>query len=362
MKAILLNYGKRFHLLLLNFITFFEIYFKTFCKKKGDIFMQERINNAQNKLTTTDFNVLNYLMTNKQKIQNQSIHEITEKTFTSSASIVRLAKKLGFSGFSEMKYYIKSELEDNSEQFKSSISLLEQETIKVAEAAKVIENAQRDINIAFMNELSIIFNMMDIDTRAVLDAAETKWNFKKFSPGLVGGHCIGVDPYYLTHKAEQLGYHPDVVLAGRRINDGMGKYVAENTVKELIDADINIKHAKVAILGFTFKENVPDIRNTRTIDIINELADYGITPLIHDPQADYEEAYEEYGIHFNTYDEIKDLDAIVLTVEHHEYKKLTKNDFDKLYSNNSIKKVMIDVKGVLNRKEMLADNYNYWRL
>lgn len=236
------------------------------------------------------------------------------------------------------------------------------ETIKVAEAAKVIENAQRDINIAFMNELSIIFNMMDIDTRAVLDAAETKWNFKKFSPGLVGGHCIGVDPYYLTHKAEQLGYHPDVVLAGRRINDGMGKYVAENVVKELIDADINIKHAKVAILGFTFKENVPDIRNTRTIDIINELADYGITPLIHDPQADYEEAYEEYGIHFNTYEEIKDVDAIILTVEHDEYKELTKSDIDKLYSGNGTKKVMIDVKGILNREEMLADNYNYWRL
>src|SRR5699024_1450690 len=236
------------------------------------------------------------------------------------------------------------------------------ETIKVAEAAKVIENAQRDINIAFMNELSIIFNMMDIDTRAVLDAAETKWNFKKFSPGLVGGHCIGVDPYYLTHKAEQLGYHPDVVLAGRRINDGMGKYVAENVVKELIDADINIKHAKVAILGFTFKENVPDIRNTRTIDIINELADYGITPLIHDPQADYEEAYEEYGIQFNTFDEIKDVDAIILTVEHDEYKELTKVDIEKLYSDNGTKKVMIDVKGILNRKEMLADNYNYWRL
>lgn len=234
-------------------------------------------------------------------------------------------------------------------------------TIKVAEAAKVIENAQRDINIAFMNELSIIFNMMGIDTREVLDAAETKWNFKKFSPGLVGGHCIGVDPYYLTHKAEQLGYHPEVVLSGRRINDGMGKYVAENVVKQLIDADINIKHAKVAVLGFTFKENVPDIRNTRTIDIIEELADYGITPLIHDPQADYDEALEEYGLQFNEYNEIKDVDAIILTVGHEEYKQLTKADIDKLYGTNGTKKVMIDVKGILNREEMLVD-YNYWRL
>lgn len=234
-------------------------------------------------------------------------------------------------------------------------------TIKVAEAAKVIENAQRDINIAFMNELSIIFNMMDIDTREVLDAAETKWNFKKFSPGLVGGHCIGVDPYYLTHKAEQLGYHPEVVLSGRRINDGMGKYVAENVVKQLIDADINIKHAKVAILGFTFKENVPDIRNTRTIDIINELEDYGIAPLIHDPQADYDEALEEYGLQFKKYDEIKDVDAVILTVGHEEYKQLTKADIDKLYGTNGTKKVMVDVKGILNRQEMSTD-YNYWRL
>lgn len=234
-------------------------------------------------------------------------------------------------------------------------------TIKVAEAAKVIENAQRDINIAFMNELSIIFNMMDIDTREVLDAAETKWNFKKFSPGLVGGHCIGVDPYYLTHKAEQLGYHPEVVLSGRRINDGMGKYVAENVVKQLIDADINIKHAKVAILGFTFKENVPDIRNTRTIDIIDELADYGITPLIHDPQADYDEALEEYGLQFKEYDEIKDVDAVILTVRHEEYKQLTKADIDKLYGTNGTKKVMIDVKGIFDRQEMSTD-YNYWRL
>lgn len=237
------------------------------------------------------------------------------------------------------------------------------ESIKVAEAAKVIENAQRDINIAFMNELSVIFNMMDIDTKSVLEAAGTKWNFLKFSPGLVGGHCIGVDPYYLTHKAEQLGYHPEVVLSGRRINDGMGKYVAKNLVKQLIKADINIKHAKVAILGFTFKENVPDIRNTRVIDIIDELEDYGIAPLIHDPQADYEEAYEEYGIQFNTYEEIKDVDAIILTIGHDEYKAMKKADFDKLYkTDENENKIMIDVKGLLDRKEVEANGYNYWRL
>lgn len=237
------------------------------------------------------------------------------------------------------------------------------ESIKVAEAAKVIENAQRDINIAFMNELSIIFNMMNIDTKAVLEAAGTKWNFLKFSPGLVGGHCIGVDPYYLTHKAEQLGYHPDVVLSGRRINDGMGKYVAENLVKQLIDADLNIKQAKVAILGFTFKENVPDIRNTRVVDIIEELEDYGIIPLIHDPQADYDEAFEEYSLRFNEFEEINELDAIILTVEHEEYKAMSKEDFDKLYkdSGNS-EKIMVDVKGMLNRKELESNGYNYWRL
>lgn len=237
------------------------------------------------------------------------------------------------------------------------------ESIKVAEAAKVIENAQRDINIAFMNELSVIFNMMDIDTKSVLEAAGTKWNFLKFSPGLVGGHCIGVDPYYLTYKAEQLGYHPEVVLSGRRINDGMGKYVAENLVKELIQEDINIKHANVAILGFTFKENVPDIRNTRVTDIIDELNAYGITPLIHDPQADYNEAYEEYGIQFNTFEEIKDVDAVILTVGHDEYKAMTKEDFDKLYkAEKEASKIMIDVKGLLDRKEVESNGYNYWRL
>ena len=171
-------------------------------------------------------------------------------------------------------------------------------SIKVAEAAKVIENCQRDINIAFMNELSIIFNRMGIDTKSVLEAAGTKWNFLKFYPGLVGGHCIGVDPYYLTYKAERLGYHSQIILAGRRINDGMGKYVAENCVKNLIKADIPVKAAKVAILGFTFKENCPDIRNTRVIDIYNELWEYGITSEISDPNADAREAKGLYGVEF----------------------------------------------------------------
>ena len=170
------------------------------------------------------------------------------------------------------------------------------ESIKVAEAAKVIENSQRDINIAFMNELSIIFNKMGIDTQSVLKAAGTKWNFLKFYPGLVGGHCIGVDPYYLTYKAEMLGYHSQVILAGRRINDDMGKYAAQNAVKKLISADKSVKGARVAILGFTFKENCPDTRNTKVIDIVNELREYGIEPVICDPEADSAEAKRLYGI------------------------------------------------------------------
>lgn len=237
------------------------------------------------------------------------------------------------------------------------------ESIKVAEAAKVIENSQRDVNIAFMNELSIIFNMMGIDTKAVLEAAGTKWNFLPFTPGLVGGHCIGVDPYYLTYKAEQMGYHSQVVLAGRRINDDMGKYVAENTIKQLIKADKNIHEAKVGIIGFTFKENVPDTRNTRVIDIIHELKEYGVSPLVYDPVADKEEALEEYGLKFNTIEEMHDLDAVILTVAHEEFKDFTKTDYEKLYKDeNNNHKVMIDVKGQLDRKEFEMDGYNYWRL
>lgn len=237
------------------------------------------------------------------------------------------------------------------------------ESIKVAEAAKVIENSQRDINIAFMNELSIIFNKMGIDTKAVLEAAGTKWNFLKFFPGLVGGHCIGVDPYYLTYKAEMLGYHSQVILAGRRINDDMGKYVAENVVKKLIAAERPIKNAKVAILGLAFKEDCPDTRNTKVVDIINELKEYGITPVVCDPVADASEAKKLYGIEFVPMSEVRDMDAVVVAVAHEEFKKLNLSDIDKLFKKgDNCNKVLVDVKGILCRKACEKENYNYWRL
>lgn len=237
------------------------------------------------------------------------------------------------------------------------------ESIKVAEAAKVIENSQRDINIAFMNELSIIFNKMGIDTKSVLEAAGTKWNFLKFYPGLVGGHCIGVDPYYLTYKAEEMGYHSQIILSGRRINDDMGKYVAENTVKNLIKADVPVKNAKVAILGFTFKENCPDTRNTKIIDIYNELREYGITPVIADPEADSDEAKRLYGIEFIDINDIKNCDAVILAVAHEQFKNLGQADFDKMFkSGRNEEKVLVDIKGLLSRKEYEKAGYKYWRL
>ena len=237
------------------------------------------------------------------------------------------------------------------------------ESIKVAEAAKVIENSQRDINIAFMNELSIIFNKMGIDTQSVLKAAGTKWNFLKFFPGLVGGHCIGVDPYYLTYKAEQLGYHSQIILSGRRINDDMGKYVAESVVKNLIRADVTIKQAKVAILGFTFKENCPDTRNTKIIDIYNELREYGITAQIADPTADADEAQRLYGVEFVDMAQIRDCDAVILAVAHDVFRNLTQKDFEKLFkAGDNSTKVLADIKGLLDRKEYESAGYNYWRL
>ena len=232
--------------------------------------------------------------------------------------------------------------------------------IKVAEAAKVIENSQRDINIAFMNELSIIFNKIGIDTKSVLEAAGTKWNFLKFYPGLVGGHCIGVDPYYLTYKAEMLGYHSQVILAGRRINDDMGKYVAENVVKHLIKTEKSVKNAKVAILGFTFKENCPDTRNSKIYDIVKELREYGIEPVITDPTADAAEAKKLYGIEFSDMNSIKGMDAIVLAVAHDSFAKLTVNDIDAMLGEG--KKVLIDIKGLLNRETFEKAGYSYWRL
>ena len=234
------------------------------------------------------------------------------------------------------------------------------ESIRVAEAAKVIENSQRDINIAFMNELSIIFNRMGIDTQAVLTAAGTKWNFLPFKPGLVGGHCIGVDPYYLTYKAEQMGYHSQVILAGRRINDNMGKYVAENAVKCLIAADKPVKGARVAILGFTFKENCPDTRNSRVVDIIRELGEYGIQPVVCDPCADAAEAEREYGLVFTPQAAIADMDAVILAVAHDAFRSLTVAQTDAFYGAG--KKVMIDVKGLLSRGDYEAADYIYWRL
>lgn len=254
------------------------------------------------------------------------------------------------------------------------------ESIKVAEAAKVIENSQRDINIAFVNELSIIFNKMGIDTKAVLEAAGTKWNFLKFSPGLVGGHCIGVDPYYLTHKAEQLGYHSQVILSGRRINDGMGKYVAECTVKNLIKAGKQVRNAHVAILGMTFKEDCPDVRNSKVIDIISELKEYGVNVLVTDPLAEKKEVEEEYGVELTKLEDIKDMDAVIVAVGHKEYLELSLEDIKGLYAVNMLATntgevidevamdledsglVLVDVKGIFDRKEAESKNYLYWRL
>lgn len=238
------------------------------------------------------------------------------------------------------------------------------ESIKVAEAAKVIENSQRDINIAFMNELSIIFHKIGIDTKAVLEAASTKWNFLEFYPGLVGGHCIGVDPYYLTYKAEQLGYRSQVILSGRRINDGMGKYIAENTVKSLIQTDSAVKQAKVAILGFTFKENCQDTRNTKVFDIIEELRSYGIEPVVADPVADRAEAKRLYGVDIVDISDLQrrhEMDAVIITVAHDDLKHLTMEDVESLYAPQKMK-VIIDVKGILDKNAYKKAGYLYWRL
>jgi UDP-N-acetyl-D-galactosamine dehydrogenase len=217
-------------------------------------------------------------------------------------------------------------------------------SIRVAEAAKVIENAQRDINIAFVNELSKIFNKMDIDTQDVLEAASTKWNFLKFTPGLVGGHCIGVDPYYLAQKAQEVGYHPEIILAGRRLNDDMGRYVASQLVKLMIDRGKTIKGNRVLLLGITFKENCPDIRNTKVVDIHEELLTYGLDVDIHDPWADTEEVLDEYGLEIlSEFPEKNGYDAILLAVAHHEFK-----DIDlKKYRDEDV--VIYDVKGILDR-------------
>ncbi len=232
-------------------------------------------------------------------------------------------------------------------------------SIKVAEAAKVIENTQRDLNIALMNELSLLFHKMGIDTMEVLEAAGTKWNFLPFRPGLVGGHCIGVDPYYLTHKADKLGYHPQVILAGRRINDGMGKYIAEQTVKQMIQAGFPVKGAHVNVLGLTFKENCPDLRNSRVIDVVRELASFGVTVSVHDPIADPTEAVHEYGVTLTPWEELPRAHAVVAAVAHGEYKRRPVEDLLEKIEPNGI---YVDVKCQADAAALNARGIQVWRL
>ncbi|WP_423680123.1 nucleotide sugar dehydrogenase [Undibacterium sp. WLHG33] len=232
-------------------------------------------------------------------------------------------------------------------------------SIKVAEAAKVIENTQRDLNIALMNELAIIFNKIGIDTIEVLQAAGTKWNFLPFRPGLVGGHCIGVDPYYLTHKAERLGYHPDVILAGRRINDEMGAYIAQQTIKQLIKAGTAVKNAKINVLGLTFKENCSDLRNSKVVDLINELKEYGCEVTVHDPVASSEESLHEYGIPLISWDSLPEADALVVAVSHNEILSLP---ITNLLSKLKPSGLLVDVKSRFDRDYVIGAGYKVWRL
>ncbi|MFH1413990.1 MAG: nucleotide sugar dehydrogenase [Candidatus Omnitrophota bacterium] len=236
-------------------------------------------------------------------------------------------------------------------------------SIKCAEAAKVIENTQRDLNIALINELAIIFNKMGIDTLSVLKAAGTKWNFIKMFPGLVGGHCIGVDPYYLTFKAEEIGYHPQVILAGRRINDNMGRFIAQETVKLLIEAKKRVKGAKVMVMGITFKENISDIRNSRVIDIIKELKDYGVNVVVCDPLADKKSVKKEYGIKLTEYKPNLKSDAIVIAVSHDIFKRdLTITNLKRHLKNNHTGGVVVDVKGSFDQELLQDSGLLYWRL
>ena len=236
-------------------------------------------------------------------------------------------------------------------------------SIKVAEAAKVVENSQRDINIAFMNELAMIFNRMDIDTNDVIKAMNTKWNALNFYPGLVGGHCIGVDPYYFIYEAEKLGYHSQIILSGRKINDSMGEFVADAIIKKLILANKVARQAKVVIFGLTFKENCPDTRNSKVVDIINTLNEYGIKPIVVDPMADKKEAKQEHGIEIADIDSIKDVDCLVFAVAHDDFKKMPLDEIDSLYADIDDKeKILIDVKSIFDRKEVEKKCYSYWNL
>lgn len=235
------------------------------------------------------------------------------------------------------------------------------ENIKVAEAAKVIENSQRDINIAFMNEIAMVFNEMDIDTNAVIEAASTKWNFLKFKPGLVGGHCIGVDPYYFIYKAEELGYHSQIIAAGRRINDGMADFVVSNIIKEMIKSGKVVKGTKVLVMGITFKENCPDIRNTKVVDIIKGLEEYGINVKVYDPVADKIDAKEVYGIDLISENELHGFDCVVSAVMHTELKKYSVDDISKMHK-SGVEKILIDVKGIYKKEDVIRKNIRYWSL
>ena len=236
-------------------------------------------------------------------------------------------------------------------------------SIKTAEAVKVVENSQRDINIAFVNELAMVFDRMGIDTNEVIDGMNTKWNALNFRPGLVGGHCIGVDPYYFVYEAEKLGYHSQIITAGRKINDGMGEFVADAAIKQLVLAGAAPKTAKVVIFGLTFKENCPDIRNSKVEDIIKRLREYGITPMVIDPWAEPDAAYEEYNVELSEPDAIHDADCIILAVAHAEFREITLVEYSRFFGDKpNEKKVLIDVKGILPYEDVKASGMRYWRL
>lgn len=236
-------------------------------------------------------------------------------------------------------------------------------SIRAAEAVKLVENSQRDINIAFMNELAMVLELMHVDTNEVIDGMNTKWNALGFRPGLVGGHCIGVDPYYFTYEAEKLGYHSQIVLAGRKVNDSMGRYVAEAAIKQMVLAGKAPKKAKVAILGLTFKEDCPDIRNSKVMDIVKTLREYSIEPMITDPYAEAEEAEREYGVELQPIDSIRDADCVIIAVAHRTYREMTIDDLDRFFKpGDNGEKVIVDVKGIVNRTQAQKCGYHLWRL
>lgn len=236
-------------------------------------------------------------------------------------------------------------------------------SIKVAEAAKVVENSQRDINIAFMNELAMVFDRMGIDTKEVIDAMNTKWNALRFSPGLVGGHCIGVDPYYFIYEAEKLGYHSQIILAGRKTNDGMGDFIVNSIIKKLVCANKVVKKSRVVILGITFKENTPDIRNSKVYDIVKGLREYGIEPIVVDPEADLYEAKRDYNVELVDIKNVKEVDCLVFAVAHEIFKEMSPGKIESLFSGtDNGAKIIIDVKGMLNKQYYVDRGYTYWRL